>query len=467
MDRRALRNLPSVDDVLNQLPDLKAKGGHVPAVKLVRAVLDQIRRAYQSGAAVPSIDEIAALVKTEMARTSEEIRMTPVINATGVVIHTNLGRSILSEDARQLLLVSASEYTDVEYDLQSGQRGKRGAACERLLTELTGAESALVVNNCAAATVLMLSAVAGNKSVIVSRGELVEIGGGFRIPDIMTTSGAQLIEVGTTNRTHLHDYAQALQNHPDVAAILQVHPSNFRIIGFTESVSVRELSELTRETNDVGTRSDDVALLVDLGSGALVDTAQFGLAHEPTAQETIAAGADMVTFSGDKLLGGPQAGIMVGKRHLIERCRVHPLARAFRVDKFTLAALSATLAHYLHEAAAQQVPTLRMLSLSLSEIRQRAEKCLTAIADWSAERSIEVELVEGQSAVGGGSLPGQTMPTVLIALKSDNANDLLARLRHAPVPVIGRIKDGRVLLDLRTVTNDEQLINSIISIQMN
>lgn len=466
MDTNPLRLLPGVNEILSELSDVVAIEGHQRVVKEVRQMLERTRDEYRRGVPLPPAQTLVNRVRAVFSNWTDQTKKASVINATGVVIHTNLGRSVLSNAAQQAMLTAATGYSALEFDLATGERGRRGGECEQLLTELTGAEAALVVNNCAAATVLMLSAVAAGKAVVVSRGELVEIGGGFRIPDIMETSGARLIEIGTTNRTRRADYERALRTHDGIAALMHIHPSNFKVIGFTESVTVQDLSAIARDAGRYHRTSGHVAVLDDLGSGALVDTALFGISHEPMPQESVAAGADIVTFSGDKLLGGPQAGIMLGKRELIELCRAHPLARAFRIDKYSLAALSATLLHYLRGEATREVPTLRMLSLGAREIRLRAEACVHAIEPWLHSQSISAAIVDGESTVGGGSLPGQMLPTALIALSCTNAVALLRQMRQSYPPVIGRIQDDRVLLDLRTVIDDVALISSLTSVSI-
>jgi L-seryl-tRNA(Ser) seleniumtransferase len=342
--------------------------------------------------------------------------------------------------------------------LSNGQRGRRGDGVAGLICQVTGAEDALVVNNCAAATILMLSAIASNRAVVISRGQLVEIGGGFRIPDIMAQSGARLIEVGTTNRTHLADYEQALRGNPDVRALLRVHSSNFRMLGFTSSVSVAEMVQLAR------TAPGPVDVLDDIGSGALLDTQQFGLSHEPMPQESLRDGVAIVTFSGDKLLGGPQAGILAGKHAAIERCRSHPLARAFRVDKYTLSALGATLMHYLRGEAQQEVPVWRMIAMPKGQVNSRAACFVQDMHSWLTRHGLTADLVDGVSAIGGGSVPGGTLPTSLVALRTAQPNKLAAAMRAATVPIIARIQDDSVVLDLRTVLDDQALINSLNSI---
>jgi len=368
----------------------------------------------------------------------------PVVNGTGVIIHTNLGRAPLSAAARAAIEGVSRGYSTLEYDLQAGQRGHRTLHAERLLCELTGAEAALVVNNNAGAVLLALSGLAQGQGVIISRGQLVEIGGGFRVPDVMVQSGARLIEVGTTNRTHLRDYALALDGHEDVALILRAHHSNFRILGFTTEPGLGDLVALGAER--------DMPVMDDLGSGALLDTADFGLMHEPTVQESVAAGAAVVCFSGDKLLGGPQAGVIVGQARYVDPLKRHPLARALRADKLCLVGLQATLLHYLKDEATAEVPVWRMIATPLAEIERRARR-------WQGNlrrAGVQAELVDGRSTVGGGSLPGETLPTKLVALPVAHPNRLAAALRAADPPVVARIEEDRLVLDPRTVLPEDE-----------
>jgi len=339
---------------------------------------------------------------------------------------------------------AARGYSNLEYDLEAGERGSRYLHAEELLSRLTGAEASLVVNNNAAALLLILTALTRGKEVIISRSQLVEIGGGFRIPEVMAQSGAKLVEVGTTNRTYKRDYAQAIGE--ETAALLRVHHSNFRIVGFTHEVDLEELVELARE--------HDLLVFDDLGSGALLDTAAFGLAHEPLAQESIAEGVDLVCISGDKLRGGPQGGIIIGRRELIASLREHPLTRAARVDKTTLAGLQATLLHYLKGEAVEKVPVWRMIAIPLKEIEERAR-------GWA--RRLKGEVIPGRSTVGGGSLPGQTLPTYLLALTVPSPQELARRLRMGEPAVVGRIEEERYLLDPRTVLpeEDEALLKAL------
>ena len=449
MSSNLFRELPSVNDLLLESADLVQREGHARTVAALRSVLDAARADLRSGVDLPVRSVLLARTRERLA----PVLRSGVINATGVVLHTNLGRAPLSAAAQRALVSAAAAYTPLEFDMRSGERGRRGAALEDVLCETTGAQAALVVNNCAAATVLMLAAHAAGRGVVVARGQLVEIGGGFRVPEIMRQSGARLIEVGTTNRVRAADYAQALQENADVAALLRVHASNFKMIGFVEEVDVAGLAAVAHA-------GSGVVVLDDLGSGALIDTAQFGLAHEPMPQESLRAGADLVAFSGDKLLGGPQAGVLLGTRDAVERCRRHPLARAFRADKFTLAALEATLLHYVRGEAVREVPVLRMIAAPLAEIQARTEAVQRALAAWSEAHGVRMEIVDAQSTIGGGSLPGETLPTRALALASASSAALQVELRTCGV--IARVHDGRVLLDLRTVLDDEELVKSIV-----
>jgi len=430
---------------------------------------------------------LAELVARAVARLRADAQPTlrPVINATGVIVNTNLGRSPLSHEALAQAVAVASGYSNLEYDLDAGGRGSRQTPTRALLRELTGAEDALVVNNNAAATLVVLAALTVGREVIVSRGELVEIGGGFRVPDVMRQSGARLVEVGTTNRTRVADYAAAIT--PDTAALLSVHPSNFRIVGFTESPALSELATLAH--------AHGLPLLHDLGSGALISSEAHGLAHEPTARESVAAGADVICFSGDKLLGGPQAGIIVGRAALLAQIARHPLMRAVRIDKLTLAALEVTLRQWREGQALRSVPIWRMMTTPLTELRARAERWADTIRAWAAEDGVGAngqhggalrvvaEVIAGESTIGGGSLPGKTLPTWLCALSlpatlvgahtdvsgrgvSVEIGELARRLRVvAPpaTPVVARVSRERLLLDPRTVApeQDEALLATL------
>jgi L-seryl-tRNA(Ser) seleniumtransferase len=384
-------------------------------------------------------EEIARQVNPHLRR---------AINATGVVIHTNLGRSPLSEQALQNLVEVARGYSNLEYDLAKGQRGDRSAHVEETLLRLSGAEGGggLVVNNNAAAVLLALNTLAAGREVICSRGELVEIGGAFRIPDVMARSGAILREVGTTNRTHARDYEEAIGSN--TALLLKVHTSNYRVVGFTAEVTVEELVQLGKRY--------DLPVMNDLGSGCFLDLSSYGIEKEPTAQEAIQTGADVVTFSGDKLLGGPQAGIILGKRELIERIKANPLHRALRIDKLTLAALESTLIAYLSEGEAiREIPCLRMLTMPLEELRNRARRLQRLIKQETDKTSLE--MIREQSQVGGGALPLQAVPTWALAVKplKGTVEALEAELRRLEPPIVGRIFDDRLILDLRTIEEAE------------
>ena len=438
------RALPSVDLVLSQEPilELVQAYSHSAVVELIRRQLEGSRHAIARGGDSPTLEEVVASIVGQAGKSWQSWPQ-PVVNATGVILHTNLGRAPLSPQAMQAVASAARGYTNLEFDLEEGKRGSRQAYINSLLCQLTGAEAAIVVNNNASAVMLGLAAVASGQEVVVSRGEAVEIGGGFRIPEVLVQSGATLMEVGTTNRTYVGDYEAAISDN--TAALLAVHASNFRVMGFTHTPSIEELVEVGRRHN--------IPVLHDLGSGCLLETEQFGLAHEPMPQESVAAGCGLAFFSGDKLLGGPQAGVVVGDKELIRRLERHPLARAMRIDKLSLAALSATLLHYLKEEATSAIPTWRMIAMPESEIKRRA-------ARWQKAIGTQASLVRGESTIGGGSLPGETLPTWLVTLGADagagGAEGLAQRLRQADPQVVARIEDERVLLDPRTVLPEEE-----------
>jgi len=434
-----LRALPSVHQLLEEdaAAALIAEHGRPLLRFAVQRILEEERGSgviAEPGARWSAIEHAIA----ELRRP----RLRPVVNATGVILHTNLGRAPLAAAAAQAAAAIASRYSTLEFDPRTGRRGRRHDLVSDLLRHLTGAEAAAVVNNCAAAVFLMLTALAKGKEVIVARGELVEIGGGFRMPDVMRLSGARLVEVGTTNRTRAEDYAAAIT--PRTAAIMKVHASNFQVVGFTESVELKALVGIARQHK--------VLLLHDLGSGSLLETAAYGLAEEPRIQDSIRSGADLVACSGDKLLGGPQAGLLLGRAALVERAMKHPLARALRVDKLTLAALIATLDLYLTQSLSR-LPVWDMLGASTESIGARARAWQSRLM----ERGAAVEVVHAQSTVGGGSLPGERLATMALAITParGGAADLLRRLREHKPPVIGRIVEERVLLDPRTVLPDE------------
>lgn len=464
----ALRALPSVGAIIQEVALQAEQYGEAPlpqprVSQAARAVLRDARNALLAGQ--PAATDLATLV-VETAHRAANARQPaprPLINATGVIINTNLGRAPLSDAALDAIAAVGGGYSALEYDLAHGERGSRQEPVRALLRELLDAEDALVVNNNAAAVLVALTALASGRDVIISRGELVEIGGGFRIPDVLRQSGARLVEVGTTNRTRSDDFAAAIT--PDTTLLLSVHPSNYRVIGFTDAPSLGELAELAH--------AHQLMLIHDLGSGALLRTERWGLAHEPTPQESLAAGADLVCFSGDKLLGGPQAGILAGNADVIARIERHPLMRAARIDKLTLAALAATLQAYYEDAAEHEIPIWRMIAAPLDQMKTRAIRW----ADALLHAGIAARVQEGLSTIGGGSMPGETLPTWLCSITppstmkrldvaSDDAPDdvnedaaglLAARLRRAngQTPVVARVMRDQVLLDPRTVLPEQ------------
>jgi L-seryl-tRNA(Ser) seleniumtransferase len=435
----SLRDLPSVDQLLqtSQAQEWIAVCGRPLTLEAVRSTLDDIRTRFRAGDGLPEHAALLTKIGQRIAEwTAPSLR--PVINASGVILHTNLGRAPLSHAALQAVQAAAQGYSNLEYDLDKGRRGSRLVHAEALLQHLTGAQAALVVNNNAAAVLLALTALARRRAVVISRTQLVEIGGGFRVPDVMKQSGARLVEIGATNRVHLNDYQAALEESP--ALFLRAHRSNFRLLGFTSEPQLAEIATLAHDAS--------LPLVDDLGSGVLLDTACYGLAHEPTVQESLAAGADLVCFSGDKLLGGPQAGIIVGRADLVAKLKKHPLARAIRADKLCLAALSATLLHYLKDEAEVMIPVWRMISMPAAHMGQRA-------AAW-AQALGRGEVIAGESTVGGGSLPGETLPTFLLAISGRGPDRLLAHLHKASPAVIARLQDERVVFDPRTVLPEEE-----------
>ncbi len=443
----ALRTLPSVDQLVRRLAgrDEVRALSRVRVTGVAREVLERERqRVCADGGSPADLDALAGRVCAAVRGAAFSLR--PVINATGVVLHTNLGRALLSEAAIARVVAVAAAYSNLELDLATKERGSRYAHVDALLRRLTGAEDALVVNNNAAAVLLALESLARGREVVVSRGELIEIGGEFRIPDIMVRSGARLREVGTTNRTHPRDYAEAVG--PDTALLLKVHTSNYRVVGFTADVSSRELVQIGRARG--------VPVMEDLGSGCLVDLRAHGFPYEPTVPEVVAAGVDLVSFSGDKLLGGPQAGIVVGRSDLVGRLKKNPLNRALRIDKLTVAALEATLTAYEAGEAVQSVPTLRRLTEPLPAIRARARRLLARL-DPAVRRWLDARLVEATSQVGGGALPTVELPTAAVALGTGGAQarELDVALRAGDPPVVARVSDDRLLLDCRTVLASE------------
>jgi L-seryl-tRNA(Ser) seleniumtransferase len=442
-----LRQLPSVDRLLqtSQVNTLIVEHGHDATVEAIRVVLENARQSILAGADTPSSEALVEAVQTRF-RVRHLGQLQPLINATGVIIHTNLGRAPLSQAALAAMATVASGYSNLEFDLTIGERGGRGHSVEHLLTRLTGAEAALAVNNNASAVLLVLTALVAGRGVVISRGQLVEIGGGFRVPDVMRQSGARLIEVGTTNRTHVRDYRQAIQDHQDLGGLLRAHRSNFQLLGFVTEPTLAEMTALAHE--------HDLIVIDDLGSGALLDTAVYGLEHEPTVQESIEAGADVVCVSGDKLLGGPQAGLIVGRADLLERIRRHPWARAVRIDKVALAGLQATLMHYTKGEAVEKVPVWQMISCPIDEIKRQARRWAQRLK----ALGLVAEVTEGRSTVGGGSLPGATLPTWWVALSVPSPDALSERLRLGEPAVIARIEDDRLLFDPRTVLPAQEQI---------
>ncbi len=436
-----LRNLPSVEQLLQTETTayLIARFGRPLTLDALRKTLDDVRARFKRDPEIslPSIEAILAGAESTLTAWAAQT-LHPVINATGVILHTNLGRAPLSDATIHAMDIVSRGYSNLEFDLETGKRGSRLIHAESLLQKLTGAESALVVNNCASAVLLTLSALANHKRVIIARSQLVEIGGGFRVPDVMKQSGAKLVEVGTTNKIRVSDYESALEI--PTALVMRAHRSNFKIIGFTEEP---DFVDVVLAAHQAG-----VPVVDDLGSGALYDTAKYGFSHEPTVQESLQAGADVILFSGDKLLGGPQAGIIIGKKILLDKIKRHPLARAVRADKSCLAGISATLAHYLKDEAEREIPILKMMFLTLKQVQGRAEA-------WRAELGQGL-VVPGESTVGGGSLPDESIPTFLLELKVPSAEKFLRALRKNNPPIIARTEYDKVLLDPRTVFPEQE-----------
>jgi L-seryl-tRNA(Ser) seleniumtransferase len=429
-----LRELPSVDELLQNSEELIDAYGRPLTLDALRATLADIRDRFRQDlqTVLPSTDLILSQAEAYLSAWTAET-LVPVINATGVILHTNLGRAPLSEASLRAIEEVSRNYSNLEYDLVKGQRGSRLSHAESILQKLTGGEAAMVVNNNASAVLLLLAALANKKKVVISRTQLVEIGGGFRVPEVMRQSGAKLVEVGATNKVRVLDYAEALEQ--PTALVMRAHRSNFKIVGFTEEPELRDLVEVAHKAN--------VPVVDDLGSGALLDTAKYELAHEPTIQESLAAGVDLVCFSGDKLLGGPQAGILVGQKDLMDKLKKHPLARALRADKTCLAALNATLLHYLKGEAEREVPIWRMIAQTPDEIRARAETWRKALG--------QGEVVESESTVGGGSLPEESLRTFVVSLQVASPDRFLRKLREQNPPIIARTEKDLVLFDPRTV----------------
>jgi L-seryl-tRNA(Ser) seleniumtransferase len=440
-----MRSLPSVDRLLLH-PAIESLLGKMPrsvVVDAVRAVLDEARVAIRDGKDVSTDHDALAQDVCARATACFAPSLRPAINATGVILHTGLGRAVLSPEACAAVSGVAGGHSTLEIDMESGRRGSRQSHVEGLLCKLTGAEAAMVVNNNAAAVFLAINSLAAGSEVIVSRGQLVEIGGGFRVPDIIRRAGCRLVEVGTTNRTRISDYTAAASE--DTALVLRVHPSNFRVVGFTEEASIDELVDLGARTG--------VPVMDDLGSGALIDVSRFGLAREPLVQESVRAGCDIVTFSGDKLLGGPQAGILVGSARAISACRENPIARAVRIDKLSLAALQATLRLYLDpERAIAQIPVLRSIARSAEDVLRSARRLASRLKPIVGQGT-SIEVLGVRTEIGGGSLPGQDLPSTALALKSNRFSSeyLGTWFRGYRVPIFGRIESDRLVLDMRSV----------------
>ncbi|MDP3014614.1 MAG: L-seryl-tRNA(Sec) selenium transferase [Candidatus Subteraquimicrobiales bacterium] len=450
-----LRKISAVDEVL-QLEEISVLIETYPrevVVEVVRTVLDELRKTILESKNLKELEKldlspvklVPLITKLVQSRMSSHLKR--VINATGVVIHTNLGRSILPFEAVDAITNVADNYSNLEFNLQTGERGSRYEHVEEHLVFLTGAEATMVVNNNAGAVLLSLSTLAKDKEVIVSRGELVEIGGSFRIPDVMRQSGAKLKEVGTTNKTYLEDYERAIT--PETALLLKVHTSNFRVVGFTASVDLKDLVALGKKHN--------LLVMEDLGSGVFVDLSRYGLSYEPMVGDSVKTGADIITFSGDKLLGGPQAGIIIGKKEIIDSMKKHPLARALRVDKLTLAGLEATLRLYFDpDKIVEKIPTLSMILAPLSELKDKARRLKEKIEEKIGD-SFEVKVEEDISRVGGGALPLEELQTIVVSVTSKrfSCQELERKLREGDLPVIVRVKDDKALLDVRTIQPEE------------
>lgn len=446
--------LPKVDEIISQIENETNLLVDIPreiVVESIREEIDRLRKEISlNKISEQELDErIIEIHSVITKRTQEKLKykLKKVINGTGVVIHTNLGRSVISKKVMENIADVVTNYSNLEFDLENGKRGSRYSHLVDIITRITGAEAALVVNNNAAAVMLVLSSVAKDKEVIVSRGELVEIGGSFRVPDVMEQSGAKLVDVGTTNKTHLWDYENAIGE--DTAAFLKVHTSNYRILGFTSAVELDEMVELGNKHS--------IPVIEDLGSGVLIDLSKYGLQYEPTVQESVKAGVDVVTFSGDKLLGGPQAGIIVGKKKYIDMMKSHPLNRAFRVDKFTIAALEATLRIFLDESQAiENIPTLKMITMPLEELEKKANELSQRINEILTDK-YNIQVVDEFSQVGGGSMPLEEIPTkaIMISPKTNNIMELERQLRSYDIPIITRLYKENMYIDVRTINEDD------------
>lgn len=446
--------IPKVDEILDK-EEIVELLKYIPrriVLDSIRGEIEKLRNSIKEKGITEAeiLKEIKIMDEkiVENATKKNQYKLKRVINATGVVIHTNLGRSLMNEKIMDNVKEIAINYSNLEYDLETGTRGSRYSHLEEIISEITGGESAMLVNNNAAAVMLVLSTIAKGKEVIVSRGELIEIGGSFRIPDVMEQSGASLVEIGTTNKTHLKDFENAISE--ETAALLKVHTSNYRVLGFTSNVDSEELFELKEKYN--------IPLIEDLGSGVLIDLSKYGIEYEPTVQESLRKGVDIVTFSGDKLLGGPQVGIIVGKKSYIEDMKKNPLTRAFRVDKFTISALEATLRYYMDTGVAdREIPTLSMLTINIDELEKKAIKLKVKIGEEKLDESLKVDIEDSYSEVGGGSLPLEKLPTKCIVLTLDglSTQEFENNLRKFHIPIITRLYKDRVYIDLRTIKEEE------------
>ena len=454
-NKKYYQMIPKVDEILadDRILDILKKSPRKIVIEAINEEIDKIRSLIQENEdenrIITELNElILNIINNCIAKNKFSLRR--VVNATGVIIHTNLGRSLLNPDIIDNIMQISTNYSNLEFDIEKGKRGSRYSHLEKIISQITGGEAALVVNNNAAAVLLVLSTVAKDKNVIVSRGELIEIGGSFRIPEVMEQSGAILKEVGTTNKTHFEDYLNAIDD--ETSCIMKVHTSNYKILGFTSDVPVSELKKL---------KSDKILLIEDLGSGVLIDLSKYGISYEPTVSDSIKNGADIVTFSGDKLLGGPQAGIIVGKKELIDKMKKNPLTRALRVDKFTISALEATFRYYLDEATAlSNVPTLSMIVKSIDDIEKQVLRVIDILKPKINSEEIIFDIVDDFSEVGGGSLPLEKINTKCLAIELLRGNivDFERNLRNYEIPVISRIFKDRVLFDFRTIREDEEEI---------
>ena len=462
-ERNLFTLIPKVDELLNDV-NIKELLNIMPRkiiIDTIREEIDNLRYIIKKDNIKEEeitliIDKLPNNIKLK-AIEKNSYSLKRVVNATGTVIHTNLGRSLMNEEIFNNMKEIALNYSNLEYDLETGNRGSRYAHVEEIIQELIGGEASMVVNNNAAAVLLALSAMVKDKEVIVSRGELIEIGGSFRIPDVLEQSGAKLVSVGSTNKTHLYDYEDAISEN--TGALLKVHTSNYRILGFTSAVDSAELYELKEKYH--------IPLIEDLGSGVLIDLSSYGLEHEPTIGESLAKGVDVVTFSGDKLLGGPQAGIIIGKKEYIDKMKKHPLTRAFRVDKFTISALETTLKYYLDEKRAiENIPTLNMLTISMENLNNKANTLLKRIEAGIELENMDLEIKDDFSEVGGGSLPLEKLPTkcVVLTLKNSSTQEFENMLRSYKVPIITRLYKDKIYLDLRTIKEEDFdiIVNGII-----